>query len=91
MNVNNFLEHYGIKNMQRFAYPENLDRIFRVESGTSIRRERIKRARRNKAKDVLEENTDLEPKQIPPDENNNRESLAQDLLGKLGTVRLVDI
>jgi hypothetical protein len=87
------LEHYGVKGMTwGSTKQEILDRIYRVESGTSIRRERIKKTRQKKLKDVIKEEPDKDiQKVIPEDKNQSRESLAKNLLGKVGATRFVDL
>lgn len=75
--VEDFLEHYGVKGMRWGSTQlESLDRIYRMEAGTTSRKENSQK----KAKKQKRQNGS----------DFNKLSL-EDFLGKVGGVRLSDI
>lgn len=93
--IENFLDHYGVKGMTWGTTKEqSLDRIYRVEAGTSSRRDKIQKARKALVKDVVKDDIDLESQKSkvpPPDKNKAGETSTKTLLEKVGMARLVDL
>jgi hypothetical protein len=91
MDVEGFLEHYGIKGMKKPTPPQKLDRIYRVAAGTAALRERMAKAKKTSIKKVKKvvqpEEDDNTPKMTPP----AAEMVAKGLIGKHGATRLADI
>lgn len=86
--VEEFLEHYGVKGMKwGSTQQQSLDRIFRVEAGTTSRRENLERARKALAK--VKEEEELKKKR--QNGSDFDESSIEDFLTKIGAVRFIDI
>jgi hypothetical protein len=84
--VNDFLEHYGVKGMTwGVNRKESLTRIFRMESATTSKKERLQKAKKALSKDVLKKEPDRQ------NGSDSKQSSFNDFLTKIGGVRFNDI
>ena len=91
-NVEEFLEHYGVKGMKKSTPPSKLDRVYRVAAGTASLKERIQKAKKvadKKAKEDEKQKEDDSAKPAVP--ATAAEIFAKGLIGKHGATRLADI
>ena len=99
LNVEEFLEHYGVKGMKKPTPPHKLDRIYRVAAGTAALKERMQKAKKEKIKKIkaaadkkaAEAQKEDQPQDNPKDPPQDTEKQAKGLIGKHGTTRLADI
>ena len=67
MDVEQFLEHHGVKGMQwETTRQQTLDRIYRVAAGTASRKEKQKEMLKLLTKDIMKDNPIILHKPVKP-------------------------